>query len=64
MNIESYLSKFALKGEVISVETFGNGHINQTFLVKTTEETEGQDSRSVRPMGKVQAPFRNPTQPR
>ena len=39
MNIESYLSKFALKGEVVSVETFGNGHINQTFLVKTTEET-------------------------
>ncbi len=28
---------FDLKGEIISVELFGNGHINYTFLVKTTE---------------------------
>ncbi len=37
MNIESYLSKFQIEGEVESVEQFGNGHINQTFLVKTSE---------------------------
>lgn len=29
---------FDLKGEIISVEPFGNGHINYTFLVKTTED--------------------------
>ncbi|ATA72395.1 MULTISPECIES: aminoglycoside phosphotransferase family protein [Capnocytophaga] len=29
---------FDFKGDIVSVEPFGNGHINYTFLVKTTEQ--------------------------
>lgn len=30
-------NQFDLKGEILSIEPFGNGHINRTFLVKTTD---------------------------
>ena len=31
------LNQFELQGEVLSVQPYGNGHINDTFLVKTTD---------------------------
>lgn len=33
--VRKIAEKFALEGNIISVEPFGNGHINQTYLVKT-----------------------------
>ena len=36
--MKNLLNQFALEGEVISVEAHGNGHINKTFLVTTSEE--------------------------
>ena len=30
-------NQFDLKGDILSIEPFGNGHINRTFLVKTTD---------------------------
>lgn len=32
------LSAFALDGDPISVERFGEGHINETYLVKTAAD--------------------------
>ena len=37
MDILDILGNFKTKGDVISVEPFGNGHINKTFLITTTE---------------------------
>ena len=36
--MKDLLQKFDLRGEIIRVETHGNGHINKTFLVETSEE--------------------------
>ena len=36
--MKELLDQFELEGAVTSVEPFGNGHINKTFLVKTTQE--------------------------
>ncbi len=33
------IKKFDLNGEVLSIEPYGNGHINKTFLVKTDKES-------------------------
>lgn len=33
-------ARFAVDGEVISSERYGNGHINETYLVKTTSEKD------------------------
>lgn len=33
--VRNIAEKFVLDGAILSVEPFGNGHINQTFLVKT-----------------------------
>ena len=30
-------NQFILEGDILSVEPYGNGHINRTYLVKTTE---------------------------
>ena len=32
-------SQFALKGDMISVAPFGEGHINNTYLIRTTEDS-------------------------
>ena len=34
--IKNIANKFALKGEIISVEPYGSGHVNKTYLVETT----------------------------
>ncbi len=36
--MKNLLKQFDLKGEVVDFKTYGNGHINKTFLVKTTED--------------------------
>ncbi len=36
--MKELLEQFQIKGEVLSIHAHGNGHINKTFLVKTTEE--------------------------
>ncbi len=38
MEIREILSNFQIKGDVVKIEPLGNGHINDTFLVTTTEE--------------------------
>jgi len=35
--VTSIVNKFLIKGNVLSIEPYGEGHINQTFLVKTTK---------------------------
>lgn len=37
--IREIAEKFDFNGQVLSVEPYGNGHINQTYLVKTQENT-------------------------
>lgn len=37
MDIKNIISQFNSKGEIVSIEPFGNGHINKTYLVTTTE---------------------------
>ena len=40
-NFEKYINlakSFALEGEIISIEPYGCGHINHTFLITTTEK--------------------------
>lgn len=39
MVINELLKEFDLRGEVTSIEPYGNGLINKTFLVKTTQES-------------------------
>ena len=36
--MKTLLEQFDIKGEVLSIEAHGNGHINKTFLVQTSEE--------------------------
>ena len=36
--ITSLLKNFKLAGNVISVEPFGNGHINSTYRIVTSED--------------------------
>ena len=36
--MRALLEQFQLRGEVLSIEAHGNGHINKTFLVQTSEE--------------------------
>ncbi len=36
--MKELLNQFQLRGEIVSIDTHGNGHINKTFLVQTTEE--------------------------
>lgn len=36
--MQNLIEKFNIKGKVKSIHSFGNGHINKTFLVKTTKE--------------------------
>lgn len=35
--VTGVVNKFLIKGNLISIEPYGQGHINQTFLVKTTK---------------------------
>lgn len=37
--MKDLINHFAIDGEVLSIENYGNGHINKTFLVKTTKNT-------------------------
>ena len=37
--MDKLLQQFNIKGDIVSINKYGNGHINKTFLVKTTEET-------------------------
>lgn len=37
--MENLIKQFNIKGNIVSINKYGNGHINKTFLVKTTEET-------------------------
>ena len=36
--MKQLLDQFRLDGEIVSIESHGNGHINKTFLVQTTNE--------------------------
>ncbi len=36
--MKNLLDQFQLRGEILEIESHGNGHINKTFLVKTTQE--------------------------
>lgn len=38
MNLKEITMQFCLEGEVQSIEEYGNGHINATYLVQTTEK--------------------------
>ena len=38
MEIKQLLSHFAIDGDFVSAKQFGNGHINQTYLVTTTKD--------------------------
>ena len=33
------IKNFVIEGDILSIDNFGNGHINKTFLVKTTKKT-------------------------
>lgn len=37
-DVKKIAEKFALEGSILSVEPFGNGHINRTYLVKTDKD--------------------------
>lgn len=37
--METLINNFDIKGKLLSIEPYGNGHINKTFLVKTSKET-------------------------
>ena len=37
-NVLSILKNFDIRGKVISIDTFGNGHINRTYRIKTDVE--------------------------
>lgn len=37
-DVRKIAEKFRLEGAILSVEPFGNGHINQTYLVKTDQK--------------------------
>lgn len=37
--MKDLLKEFEIEGKILSVEKYGNGHINKTFLVKTDKET-------------------------
>ena len=37
--MENLIKQFDIKGNIVSINKYGNGHINKTFLVKTTEDT-------------------------
>ena len=36
--MKTLLQQFQINGDVVSIKAHGNGHINKTFLVKTTQE--------------------------
>ena len=36
--MQHLIEKFDIEGELVSIHSYGNGHINKTFLVKTTKE--------------------------
>lgn len=36
--MKDLLQNFQLDGDILSIESYGNGHINKTFLVKTTKD--------------------------
>jgi 3-hydroxy-3-methylglutaryl CoA synthase len=36
--------EFALIGDIVSVRAYGNGHINDTYLVETTEKTTASNN--------------------
>ena len=38
-DVRKIAEKFRLEGSIVSVESFGNGHINQTYLVKTDQKS-------------------------
>jgi len=38
MNFREIISKFNIEGDVLNVKAFGNGHINETYIVKTTSK--------------------------
>ena len=37
--MKELLKRFELEGDIVSVEPYGNGHINKTFLVKTLQKS-------------------------
>lgn len=46
MNIKKILSNFKIKGDIISYERHGNGHINKTYVVLSKEES-GKEHRYI-----------------
>lgn len=43
IQIADIINQFDLEGNYLSYESFGNGHINDTYLVKFDEGTDGDD---------------------
>lgn len=37
LQVKDYVLSFAIEGELIEIKPFGNGHINDTFMVQTTQ---------------------------
>ena len=35
--MEEYISAFQFEGDIVEVSPYGNGHINDTYYVATTE---------------------------